>query len=98
MYFDTKPQYLPIERCHIDFLNQFLGATNSGWRTNIRVSEDDIFNCFQSSLLPDSWLKNQLAGNKVALKLLTMPSQKGIMTEDESKDPVARYCGLPPLH
>ncbi len=30
MYFDTKPQYHPIERCHIDYLNQFSGTTISG--------------------------------------------------------------------
>ncbi len=73
MYFDTGPQYLLIERCYSDFLNQFSGTTIFGWRTNIRVSEDELFNGFQSSLLPDCWLKNPLSGNQVALKILTMP-------------------------
>ncbi len=80
-------------------LNQFSGTKSSGWRTNIRVSEDNLF-IKKSSLLPDCWLKNPLSGNKVALKILTMSCQTkktGIMTEDEAKDPVARYCGLSPL-
>ncbi len=84
MYIDIKHQYLPIERFHIDFLNQFLGTTISEWRTDIRVSEDDLFNCFQSSLFPDYWLKNLLSGNKVALKILTMPSQKKKKERDRS--------------
>ncbi len=100
IYFDAKPLYLPIESCHIDFLNQFSGATIQGWRTNIRVSEEEKFDCFQSDLVPDAWLKNPLSGKRSTLNLLTMPSltkTKGIVLEDEVKDPAAKFCGLPPL-
>lgn len=63
MYFGAEPLYFPLKSCHVDFLSQFSRTTIQGWRTYIGVSVEETFESFQSSLVPDSWLKNSLLGN-----------------------------------
>ncbi len=49
MYFDSEILYLPLESCHIGFLNQFSGAAILGLRTSIQVSEEEKIDGFQFS-------------------------------------------------
>lgn len=97
-YFHPKPLYLPFDECHKHLLNQFAGAKIPGWKTNVRVSEEENFNYYQTDLVPDAWFLSPLFGNQSELDVLTMQDlekNEGIVLAEQCKDPVARYCGLP---